>query len=86
MVLAQRQKYRSMEQNRKPRDKYTYLQTPHVQQGRQEYTIPLKFVSKRKNLGINLIKDMKDLHAGKYKILTNEIEDDSKKWKDTLSS
>ena len=29
---------------------------------------------------------MKDLYAGKYKILTNEIEDDSKKWKDTLSS
>ena len=27
MVLAQRQKYRSMEQNRKPRDKSTYLQT-----------------------------------------------------------
>ena len=25
MVLAQRQKYRSMKQNRKPRDKFTHL-------------------------------------------------------------
>ena len=29
-VLAQRQKYRSMEQNRKPRDKSTYLWTPYL--------------------------------------------------------
>ena len=29
MVLAQRQKYRSMEQNRKPRDKAMHLQTPY---------------------------------------------------------
>ena len=28
MVLAQRQKYRSMEQNRNPRDKSTHLWTP----------------------------------------------------------
>ena len=28
MVLAQRQKYRSMEQNRKPRDKSTHIWTP----------------------------------------------------------
>ena len=39
MVLAQRQKYRSMEQNRKPRDKSTYLQTPYLRQRRQEYTM-----------------------------------------------
>ena len=30
MVLAQRQKYRSMEQNRKPRDKPTHLWTPYL--------------------------------------------------------
>ena len=30
MVLAQRQKYRSMEQNRKPRDKFTHLWTPYL--------------------------------------------------------
>ena len=30
MVLAQRQKYRSMEHNRKPRDKSTHLWTPYL--------------------------------------------------------
>ena len=30
MVLAQRQKYRSMEQNRKPKDKSTHLWTPYL--------------------------------------------------------
>ena len=39
MVLIQRQKYRSMEQNRKPRDKSTYLQTPYLRQRKQEYTM-----------------------------------------------
>ena len=39
MVLAQRQKYRSMEQNRKPRDKSMHLWTPYIWQRRQEYTM-----------------------------------------------
>ena len=39
MVLAQRQKYRSMEQNRKPRDESTHLWTPYLWQRRQEYTM-----------------------------------------------
>ena len=39
MVLAQRQKYRSMEQNRKPRDKSMHLWTLYLQQRRQEYTM-----------------------------------------------
>ena len=30
IVLAQRQKYRSVEQNRKPRDKSTHLWTPYL--------------------------------------------------------
>ena len=30
MVLAQRQKYRSMEQNRKPRDKSTHIWTSYI--------------------------------------------------------
>ena len=30
MVLTQRQKYRSMEQNRKPRDKSTHLWKPYL--------------------------------------------------------
>ena len=39
MVLAQRQKNRSMEHNRRPRDKSTYLWTPYFWQRRQEYTM-----------------------------------------------
>ena len=39
MVLAQRQKYRSMEWNRKPRDKSMHLWTPYLWQRRQEYTM-----------------------------------------------
>ena len=39
MVLAQRQKYRPMEQNRKPRDKSAHLWTPYLRQRRQEYTM-----------------------------------------------
>ena len=39
MVLAQRHKYRSTEQNRKPRDKSTHLWTPYLWQRRQEYTM-----------------------------------------------
>ena len=39
MVLAQRQKYRSMEQKRKPRDKSMHLWTPYLWQRRQEYTM-----------------------------------------------
>ena len=39
MVLAQRQKYRSMEQNRKPRHKSMHLWTPYHWQWRQGYTM-----------------------------------------------
>ena len=39
IILAQRQKYRSMEQNRKPRDKSMYLWTPYLRQRRQGYTM-----------------------------------------------
>ena len=39
MVLAQRQKYRSMEQNRKPRDKSAHLWIPYLRQRRQGYTM-----------------------------------------------
>ena len=38
MVLAQRQKYRSMEQNRKPRDKSTHICTPYLWQRRHHIT------------------------------------------------
>ena len=39
MVQAQRQKYRSVEQNRKPRDKPTHLWTLYLWQRWQEYTM-----------------------------------------------
>ena len=42
MVLAQRQKYRSMEQNRKPRDKSMNLWTPYFRQRRQGYAMEKK--------------------------------------------
>ena len=39
MVLAQKQKYRSMEQDRKPRNKPMQLWVPYFLHKRQEYTI-----------------------------------------------
>ena len=39
MVLAQRQNYWSMEQNRKPRDKSMHIWTPYLWQRRQKYTM-----------------------------------------------
>ena len=39
MVLAQKQKYRSMQQDRKPRNKPMHLWVPYFWQRRQEYTM-----------------------------------------------
>ena len=39
MVLAQRQKYRSMDQNGKPRDKSMNLWSPYLRQRKQGYTM-----------------------------------------------
>ena len=39
MVLAQKQKYRPMEQDREPRNKPMYLWVPYFWQRRQEYTV-----------------------------------------------
>ena len=39
VVLAQKQTYRSMEQNREPRNKLIHLQSINLQQRRQEYTM-----------------------------------------------
>ena len=42
--------------------------------------IPFTIASKRiKYLGINLTKDVKDLHSGKFKTLKKEIEEDTNK-------
>ena len=49
--------------------------------------IPLTMASKRmKYLEINLTKEVKDLYLENYKTLIKEIEDDTKKWKDTSCS
>ena len=46
-------------------------------------TIPFTIASKRiKCLGINLLKEAKDLYSENYKILMKEIKDDTKKWRD----
>ena len=42
MVLAQKQKYRPMEQDRKPRNKPMHLWVPYFWQRRQEYTLGAK--------------------------------------------
>ena len=39
MVLAQKQKHRSMEQDRKPRNKSTHIRSTDLQQQHQEFTI-----------------------------------------------
>ena len=39
-----------------------------------------------KYLGINLTKEVKNLYAENYKTLIKEIEDDSRKWKDSPCS
>ena len=39
MVLAQKQKYRSMEQDRRPRDKPMHIWSPSLWQRRQEHTM-----------------------------------------------
>ena len=39
VVLAQKQTYRSMEQNREPRNKPTHLPSINLQQRRQEYAM-----------------------------------------------
>ena len=47
---------------------------------------PAQPKNKTKNLGINLTKKVKDLYTENYKTLIKEIEDDSKKWKDSPCS
>ena len=50
MVLAQKQTYGSMEQNREPRNKPTHLWSINLQQRRQEYTME-KRVSSASGVG-----------------------------------
>ena len=45
MVLAQKQEYRTTEQDRKPRDKPTHLWASYLRQKKQDYTMEKKIVS-----------------------------------------
>ena len=45
MIMAKRQNYRSVEQNRKHRDKFTYLWAPCLQPRRQGYAMEKKTIS-----------------------------------------
>ena len=45
------------------------------------YQFPKLKTEKIKYLGIHLTKEVKDLHAEKYKNFIKEIKEDSKKWK-----
>jgi hypothetical protein len=54
----------------------------------EEYieTIPFTIASKKiKYLGVNLTKDVNDLHKN-YKLLKKEIEEDDRRWKELLCS
>ena len=47
-----------------------------------EETIPFTIATKRiKYLGINLLKETKDLHIENYKTLMKEIKDDTNRWR-----
>ena len=46
-------------------------------------SIPFTIAAKRiKYLGINLLKETKDLYMGSYKTLMKEIKDDINRWRD----
>ena len=45
--------------------------------------IPFIIISKRiKHLGMNQLEETKDLYTENYETLTNEIKDDTNRWKD----
>ena len=47
-----------------------------------EETVPFTIATKRiKYLGINLLKETKDLHIKNYKTLMKEIKDDTNRWR-----
>ena len=50
-------------------------------------TLPFTIATRRiKYLGINLLKETKDLYAENYKTLMKEIKDNTNKWRDTPCS
>ena len=62
---------------------FLYTKNKRSQREIQE-TIPFTTASKRiKYLGINLLKETKDLHFENYKTSMKVIEEHTNKWKDT---
>ena len=61
----------------------TFLYTNNKRsEGEIKETIPFTTARKRKKqLGINLPKEAKDLYAEKYKTLVQEIKDDTNRWR-----
>jgi len=53
-----------------------------MKQQKEKITIPLIIAPKVKYLGINLTKEVKDLHSENYQTLMKETEEDTNKWKD----
>ena len=62
----------------------TFLYTKNERSEREiKETIPFTITSKRiKCLGLNLLKEVKDLYSENYKILMKEIKDDTNRWGD----
>ena len=49
------------------------------------FKIPVKIASKRRRyLGTNLTKEVKDIYSENYKMMMKEIEDDTKNWEGIL--
>ena len=64
---------------------YTLLTNYQIEKFKK--TIPFTVAYKRiKYLGINLTKEVKDLHTENYKTLMKETEEDTDKWKDSPCS
>ena len=49
-------------------------------------TLPFTIATTKKNLGINLPKERKDLYAENYETLMKEIKDDTNRWRDVPCS
>ena len=65
-----------------------FLYTNHETKEREiKESIPFTIAPKPvRYLGINLTKEVKDLHSRNYRTLTKEIEEDTKKWKNVPCS
>ena len=66
----------------------SHFYTPIVnyQKGQLRKQTPLQLHQKIKYLGINLNKDVNDLHLENYKALKKDIEQDMSKWKHIMCS